>query len=246
MYLTLRESIETGAGALLLAAVFMEGGSFRPLKGVLRESDSAISFFGGMSSAYVFVRMMPELAAARHDYVTFARIVLFNEGIGVYFLALLGFIVFYALHRRREQHRGRAAESQERSEFRLRVGELFAYVWMIAYLLANNRQQSLAAISLYSLAMAAHFFTLKRSLQEEYGKLYTDSGRYILACAALFGWATGAFFPLPPAVVALLVAFLSGAIIMNSALMEMPPKEQGQFIWFFAGGVFYGLLLMQL
>ncbi len=246
MYLTWREFIETAVGALLLAAVFMEGGSFRPFKGALRESDRAISFFGGMSSAYVFVRMMPELATARRDYVTFGRIRIFDTGVGVYFIALLGFIVFYVLHRRRAHRRGKSAESQERPEFRLRIGELFGYVWMITYLLANNRQQSLLAISLYTLAMAAHFFTIEQSLHKEYGSLYRNVGRFVLAGAAIFGWAAGAFLRMPRGFVALLVAFLSGAIIMNSALMEMPAKEQEQFIWFFAGGVFYGLLLMQL
>ena len=245
MYLTWRESIETAVAALLLAVVFLMGG-FRPFRGALRETDSAISFFGGMSAAYVFVRMMPELASARSDYVTFARIHIFNEGIGVYFTALLGFIVFYALHRRREHGRGKAAESRVRAGFRLRVGELTAYVWMITYLLANNRQQTLAAISLYTLAMAAHFFTIEQSIDKEYSDLYRRVGRFILAGAAVFGWATGAFLPMPRGFVDDLVAFLSGAIIMNSALMEMPSKEEGRFIWFIAGGVSYGLLLMQL
>ena len=199
-----------------------------------------------MSAAYVFVRMMPELATARSDYVTFARIHIFNEGIGVYFVALLEFIVFYALHRRRAHGRDTAAEPQVRAEFRLRVGELTAYVWMITYLLANNRQQSLAAISLYTLAMAAHFFTIEQSIHKEYRDLYRTSGRFILGGAALFGWVAGAFVPMPRGLVDELVAFLSGAIIMNSALMEMPAKEEQQFIWFIAGGVIYGLLLMQL
>jgi hypothetical protein len=161
-------------------------------------------------------------------------------------VALLGFIVFYGLHRMRAHRRGKAAEAQERPEFRLHAAELSAYVWMITYLLANNRQQSLAAIGLYTLAMAAHFFTIEQSIHKEYGVLYKNVGRFILAGAALFGWAAGAFLRMPRGFVALLVAFLSGAIIMNSALMEMPTKEKGQFLWFMAGGVIYGLLLMQL
>jgi hypothetical protein len=245
MYLTWHESIETAVGALLLAVVFLIG-DFRPFKGALRETDSAISLFGGMSAAYVFVRMMPELATARADYVMFGRIRVFSGGIGIYFTALLGFIVFYALHRRRAHGRGKAAESQVRAEFRLRVGELTAYVWMITYLLANNRQQSLAEISLYTLAMAAHFFTIEQSVHKEYRDLYRKFGQFILAGAALLGWATGAFLPMPRGIVDQLVAFLSGAIIMNSALMEMPAKEEAHFIWFIAGGVIYGLLLMQL
>jgi hypothetical protein len=245
MHLTLDESFETGVAALFLAAVFLMGG-FRPFKGALRETDSALSFFGGMSSAYVFVRMMPELATAQRDYVMFGRVRIFDTGVGIYYIALLGFIVFYGLHQMRAHWRGKAAELHERPEFRLHIGEFAAYVLMITYLLANNRQQSLVAISLYTLAMAAHFFTIERSLHEVYGNLYKRIGQFILAGAALFGWAAGVFLRMPRGVVDFLVAFLAGAIIMNSALMEMPSREKGQFVWFMAGGVIYGLLLMQL
>ena len=42
------------------------------------------------------------------------------------------------------------------------------------------------------------------------------------------------------------MAFISGAVIMNSALMELPSEKDGRFLPFVLGGVLYGLLLLPL
>jgi hypothetical protein len=47
-------------------------------------------------------------------------------------------------------------------------------------------------------------------------------------------------------VVALLVAFLSGAVIVNSSLMELPSDKDGRFLPFLAGGLLYALILLPL
>jgi len=51
---------------------------------------------------------------------------------------------------------------------------------------------------------------------------------------------------LPHHVLALLVAFIAGAIIMNSLIMELPTEKDGRFISFMTGGLFYGLILLPL
>jgi hypothetical protein len=47
-------------------------------------------------------------------------------------------------------------------------------------------------------------------------------------------------------VLALLLAFVSGAVIMNSLVMELPAGKDGRFLPFVAGGVVYALLLLPL
>jgi hypothetical protein len=47
-------------------------------------------------------------------------------------------------------------------------------------------------------------------------------------------------------VLALLVAFVSGAVIMNSAIMELPSGKEGRFVPFMIGGLLYGLILLPL
>jgi hypothetical protein len=46
--------------------------------------------------------------------------------------------------------------------------------------------------------------------------------------------------------VALLLAFVSGAVIMNSLIMELPEGKDGRFLPFVAGGILYALLLLPL
>jgi len=50
-----------------------------------------------MSAAYVFVRLLPELAGGRHELAATAPVPLWFEGMAIYFLALAGFLVFYGL-----------------------------------------------------------------------------------------------------------------------------------------------------
>jgi hypothetical protein len=42
------------------------------------------------------------------------------------------------------------------------------------------------------------------------------------------------------------VAFVSGAVIVNSAIMELPSDKDGRFVPFMLGGVIYGLILLPL
>ena len=40
------------------------------------------------------------------------------------------------------------------------------------------------------------------------------------------------------------LAFVSGAIIMNTMIMELPTEKDGRFVPFMAGGAIYGLVLL--
>jgi hypothetical protein len=84
------------------------------------------------------------------------------------------------------------------------------------------------------------------SLRDEHGAAYDYPGRFVLAGAVLLGWGVGLAVALPRPVVAMLMAFVSGGIIMNSTIMELPSEKDGRFLPFLAGGIFYGLILLPL
>ena len=63
---------------------------------------------------------------------------------------------------------------------------------------------------------------------------------------SVLGWAVGLLVPLPHHVLALLVAFISGSIIMNSLITELPSEKDGRFLPFMSGGIVYGLILFPL
>jgi hypothetical protein len=239
-------TLVTGAAALLFAAVFLAGGRVHPLRALVRDQRSIMSFGGGMAAAYVFVHVMPELHDARRAFVESVSLPLRYEGMAIYFLALVGFMLYYGVdHLRRRMRDSAEAHSADRS-FRLHVGGFAAYVWLMSYQLVHNLVETSTAVALYTVAITVHFWGVDHALREEHGARYERAGRYVLAGMCVAGWAAAQFFALPRDLLALSVAFISGAIIMNSLIMELPSEKDGRFFPFMAGGIVYGLILLPL
>jgi hypothetical protein len=239
-----QETLVSGAGALLFCAIFLGGSRVRPLRPLFQDMRSTISFGGGMCAAYVFVHVMPEVHEARRAFAESVSISLRYEGMAIYFLALVGFMTFYGLDHLRKNLRERGEPAEAGAAFGLHIGGFAAYVCLMGYLLVHNLEENSESIGLYIVAVAFHLLALNHSLHEEHGVAYERIGRFVLAGTSVAGWSAGLIFPLPRYVLALLVAFISGAIIMNSLIMELPSDKDGRFLPFMAGGLVYGLILM--
>lgn len=238
--------VATGAVMLLFALVFLIGGRFHPLRRLTSDRRSLVSFAAGMSAAYVFVRLMPEMHAARAAFTESVALPLPHEGKAIYFLGLLGFLAFYGLERLRAHVSSRPGTNPQARAFHLQLGGFSAYVALMSYLLVRNLEGSTSATGLYALAIGAHFLTLEHALREEHEAAWHRLGRWLLAAMCLLGWSVGLLITLPQHVLALLIAFVSGAVIMTSAVMELPTEKDGRFLPFLAGGLIYGLLLIPL
>jgi hypothetical protein len=216
---------------------------------VIRDRRSLVSFGAGMSAAYVFVHVMPELHGARSAVTEAVSTPLPYEGASTYFLALLGFLAFYALeHFSKRLHASNESEeaAAEEAAFKLHLGGFALYVGLMGYLLVHNLEETTVSTGLFALAIAFHFLALDHSLRSEYGAAYERKGRYVLAAMAPLGWALGQLVALPTLVLAMMVAFISGAVIVNSAIMELPSEKDGRFGPFLAGGLIYGVVLVPL
>jgi hypothetical protein len=237
--------IRTGLAALLFALVFAVGGPTRPVARLVHSKRGLLSFGAGMSAAYMFVHVMPELHATREVINEFNPNLPW-EGMIVYFLALVGFLVFYALgHLRRKTGDEAGSEAVGMVEgYRLQLGGFAAYVWLLGYLLVRSFDESEASVLLFAVAIGLHLLSLDRSLTKEFGERYARRGRYLLAAMGPLGWASALLVNLPNIVSALLVAFISGAVIVNSTITELPHKEGGRLVPFLLGGLIYGLVLL--
>lgn len=233
---------------LVFIAVFLAGEHLHPLRGMIKDRRTIVSFSAGMSIAYVFVRMMPELHGARELLVESApdRTALRFEGIGIYFLALVGFLCFYGLDRLRPTPAAESAAAGEHALANGHVAGLAAYVGLMSYLLVRDAGESAAATALYTLAFGGHFLALDHSLREGYGEAYRHRGRWWMAASCLLGWLLGVAFVLPEFPLSLLVAFISGGVIMTNTLMELSEGRDGRFLPFVAGSLLYGLVLVPL
>jgi hypothetical protein len=235
---------ETGLAALVFAAIFVRGDHVHPVRRLIRDRHTILSFGGGMAAAYVFVRVMPELSEVRSAFAESVSVPLRFEGMAIYFLALVGFLVFYGLDHMRARLRAAGGEGLSTASFRIHIGGFAAYVWVMSYILVHNLVDGRASTALYATAMGFHFLALENALREEHGADYERVGRFLLAGMCLAGWTTGQLVELPRAALAVLVAVTSGAVIMNSLIMELPTDRNGRFVPFMLGGILYGLLLV--
>src|SRR5450631_3779778 len=89
--------VESGAAALLFCATFLFFGSKRPFKWLARGERTAVSFGAGAATAYVFVHVMPELNGARRAFAESTSLTLRYEGMSIFYVSLIGFLVFYGL-----------------------------------------------------------------------------------------------------------------------------------------------------
>ena len=239
-------NFESAAAALLFCAIFLLLGKLRPLRRLVRDERTAISFGAGVATAYVFVHVMPELNSARRAFAESISLPLRYEGMSIFYVSLMGFLLFYGLdHLRRSLHQSSAKERVGKA-FIISISGFAAYVGLMAYLLVHNLEDTPRSVALFAFAIAVHFLGVDHALREEYGAVYERIGRRVLAAMSPFGWGVGMLVTLPRSILALMIAFISGAVIMNSSITELPSESKGQFLPFMVGGLAYGLILLPL
>lgn len=202
-----------------------------------------LSAAGGASVAYVFVHLMPEIAeGAEHlDWSAGFK----HES---YLLALTGLAVFYGLERmaHRSHHRRKGGSSEHPTGagvFWIHLGSFAIYNAVIGYLLLH-REGGAASLLWFGLAMALHFLVNDHGLHQSHRAKYRNKGRWLVAAAILLGYGAGLLITVPEPVVAGLIAFIGGGVILNVLKEELPKERESRFSAFAAGVVGYSALLM--
>lgn len=236
------------AGAVGLALVHTFAGKLRFLKGIPR--NRWLSAAGGVSVAYVFLHLLPELAEGQEHIRAAAGSAPGLAGRHVYLVALAGLAVFYGLDRmalrsRRERRHGDGEDARtSRGVFWIHIGSFAVYNALVGYLLVHREDQSPGALALYCVAIALHFFVNDSGLRAHHKAQYDREGRWIVAAAVLLGWGVGAATEISEAVVAALIAFLGGGIILNVLKEELPEERQSRFGALALGMAGYAALLL--
>lgn len=216
--------------ALLVVAVFAAvhvlGPSMRFLGGVPRSA--WLSAAGGVSVAYVFVHLLPELAV-HQDTLASERL--------VYLVALAGLALFYGLERM-------VKSRPKGSTFTVHLASYAVYNMLIGYLLVHREEQDPRGLAIYAVAMSLHFVVNDHGLRADHGELYDRQGRWWLAAAPVAGWLIGVATRLPAEATAALFAFLAGGIVLNVLKEELPEDRQSRFWAFAAGAAGYATLLL--
>jgi hypothetical protein len=198
-----------------------------------------LSFTGGMAVGYVFLHILPELAA---EHAVLAK-EWENAGIAsyaIYFTALVGLTLFFTVERtcslvHRAGHHG-ALETV------LHYGSFVIFNAVIGYVSIQRAELGTGLLLLFFGAIGPHILLNTHSLQDKHEE-NMQIGRWALSLALLVGWCLGALAQLPAATQSFLFAFLAGGIILNALQEELPAENDSRLWAFLLGLVIYGAII---
>ncbi|HEV2092161.1 MAG TPA: hypothetical protein VGR18_03235 [Rubrobacter sp.] len=230
-----------------LAAVHLFSGRMRFLNASPRSR--WLSAAGGVSVAYVFVHLLPDLAEEQETL---------REAVGegftfieyhVYLVALVGLAAFYGLERAAKLSRGKrrrtgGGDATGAGVFWLHTTSFALYNALIGYLMLHREEPGAGSLILFAFAMGVHFVVNDFGLREDHKGAYERAGRWVLAAAVLAGWAVGLLFEISEAALAVLFAFLAGGVVMNVLKEELPEERESRFWVFALGAALYSAVLL--
>lgn len=243
--------VDSLIAALIIACAYLTGGRVDSSEAVGRfwSHRRSISAAAGVSVAYVFVDVLPELELQRKVLVNAASgaQMLFAEQ-RIYLLALWSFVVFYGLQHMvlltRDRRRNAKGAGHVDGVYRLQLTSYAAYSALIGYLLLERSAGGVTALAAFAFAMALHFLIVDHALSEEHGDTYRRSARWLLAVSVLAGWLIGVLLPVSEVVIARLFAILAGGVVITSLGSELPNVRSGSFWPFCLGAMLYAGVLL--
>src|SRR5919112_6008015 len=234
---------------VVLAIVHLLAGKMRFLNVTPRSV--WLSIAGGISVSYVFVHLLPDLAADQRTIREAAGERFTFLEYHVYLVALIGLAAFYGLERaaKTSRQRNQSAgqdDSTEACVFWLHAASFALYNALIGYLLLHREKQGLVSLIFFAIAMGVHFVVNDFGLREDHKGTYDRIGRWILAAGIIAGWVVGLLFEVSEAAIAVLFAFLAGGVIMNVLKEELPQERKSRFWAFAVGAGAYAVILLTL
>ncbi len=232
--------------ALGLAIVHLVAGKLRFLEGTPRSI--WLSGAGGVSVAYVFIHILPDLASAQDKFREQTTGWLTHIELHTWLIALTGLAVFYGLERLVRQHQRRRRENTSVSTgtgvFWIHTISFAVYNLLFGYLLLHRENPGLSSLVVYGIAIAFHFIVNDYGLRQDHQEKYDGIVRWILAAAVVAGWVVGTTVTLHELGTAATFAFLAGGIVLNVMKEELPEERESRFSAFACGLAAYAAVLL--
>ncbi|MEM8806096.1 MAG: hypothetical protein AAGF01_08725 [Cyanobacteria bacterium P01_G01_bin.38] len=208
-----------------------------------------ISFAGGISIAYIFLQVFPELSQAQTEVEHNGGLLVDYLENHVYLLALAGLALFYgleklALRSRRHNQKTNGDNTTQPGIFWIHIISFAIYNAILGYLFRESANHGLVQCLLLFVALALHFIVNDIGLREHHKQIYDRLGRWLLAASIFIGWAVGQSAHFNAAAVAAIWALVAGGIILNVMKEELPEKQESHFGLFMTGAVIYAAVLL--
>jgi len=195
-----------------------------------------LSFAAGISFAYVFVDLLPTLEKGQPILKdTFGEFIPYFDR-HAYLIALIGVLVYYGLQT--------PSASDTTKGTWLKIGGYLLFNFFVGASLADSRNPDIQPLFLFTIAMSMHYFIHDHNLSVDNTLLYMHKVRWWLVMALCVGYFTGYFTHIPNAIVAIVVSFLAGGMILNALRYELPKREQLGYPFFVMGALGYTVLLL--
>ena len=234
--------IESLLGALGLSAIHLLSNRLQVLNRIPRSR--WLSIAGGVAVAYVLLHLLPELREY-HEVLTGSESFIFLSGEDtVYSLTLLGLIIFYGLEKiATERKRQRKSDTPSPAVFWIHMLSYGVYNLLIGYL-SVREDRGWMSLFLFFVGIGLHFVVVDHGLHQHHRQQFAQTGRWVLAGAILVGWTVGVLTTIHDAVVACIVAFIAGGILLNTFKEELPEERESRFWAFALGSIGYAAILL--
>jgi len=210
------------------------------------ECKSFISFAGGVSVAYVFLDMLPNLVEYNKPIgkylLTNQWLTPFTELL-IYIVALIGFLIYYGFDLFAERYQ--IVEHDNRHIYRLHLAMFCFYNILITHTMSLRVLTGITYTVLFTFAMALHFVLTDRKFCRLYPLRFNSIGRGCLNFSLFVGWFFSVLVdPVSVLFVAFMMAFLAGSILLNVFREELPNSSLASFRWFVLGAALITFVLL--
>ncbi|RKD73268.1 hypothetical protein ATL39_1559 [Sinobaca qinghaiensis] len=212
----------------IFANIFVKGPRIRSFRW--------LSFSGGIAVSYIFVYVLPSLHEEQEAFS--GELAMESE---LYILGLVGLMVFYTVFKTADAQQKKGRRDGQALFFYIQVGFFTLYNMMISYIVFASDVETIQGV-FYAMAVGLHFMAVSHDLWREDKERYEKVARYILAAGILAGWLVGILVPYSSIGLAVVFAFISGAMLMNVLNKEMPNEENAHLPTFLISAGGYALI----
>lgn len=197
-----------------------------------------LSFAAGISFAYVFVDLLPQLEKGQPVLKqTFDKLIPYLDR-HAYVIALIGVLFFYGLHTHSQTNSVR--------NFWISTSGYLLFNFFVGASLSDSTNPELQPLLLFTVAMGMHYFVNDHNASVDNDVIYEKQARWLLVAALFAGYIAGYLSHIPEAVVAVAVSFIAGGVLLNVLRYELPKREQVGYLFFVTGSLLYTALILSI
>lgn len=241
------EHLNSLIAVLIMITAYYFGGRFVNSKSADRKI--LVSVAAGISVAYIFVSLLPELSDAQEFYNNNKNEKAFElQNILIYLTALAGFLFFFGLEnyiisKRDAEHE----ENQKHFNINMVTGVyLTGFLinnFLISYLIVFWGNSN-TALFFYTIAMSVHLVALDYSAIREFGEGFKHI-KFSMVFSLIAGWLVGISTKFPEEIEHIATGFIAGSIIINSIKDEFPKEGSNvKYKVFLISSVIYAVILI--